>query len=45
MTDNHDAIVTDPKPEEAGAARSRTVAPSTRPRGAATVSGGRNGSM
>ena len=45
MTENHDAIVTDAKPEETGAAaRSRTGARRTRPRAAETASGGRSGS-
>ncbi len=42
--ENHDAIVVDAKLDEAGAAaRSRTAAPPTRPRAAATTSGGRTG--
>lgn len=40
MSENHDAIVTDAKSEDAGAAPSRTGAPRTPPRAVATVSGG-----
>ncbi|GDY47206.1 hypothetical protein SANT12839_080880 [Streptomyces antimycoticus] len=45
MSENHEAIVVDAKTEEAGAARSRTSALRIRLRGAATVSGGRSGSI
>lgn len=44
MTENHDAIVTDPKPEETGGcpvAHGRAAHPT---QGAETVSGGRSGS-